>query len=126
MPLSRILCVEDEEDIRIVVRLALTSVGGFTVQCCATGAEALAVAGAFAPDLILLDVMMPTMDGPGTLLALRALPGLATTPVVFMTALVQPEDVENLIALGAVGVIPKPFKPMSLPGTLREIWSRRG
>jgi len=126
MPLSRILCVEDEDDIRVVVRLTLQSVGHFTVKSCASGAEALAVAEEFAPDLILLDVMMPTADGPATLLGLRALPGLAETPVVFMTALSDPEDVARLTALGAAGVIAKPFKPMSLPGKIREIWAQCG
>jgi two-component system, OmpR family, response regulator len=120
----RILCVEDEDDIRVVMRLTLEAVGRFTVQCCASGAEAVGVASEFAPDLILLDVMMPSLDGPATLLALRALPGLASTPVVFVTAQVAGDDTANLMALGAIGVITKPFNPMALPGKLREIWAR--
>lgn len=125
-PLARILSVEDEADIRVVLRLTLESVGGFSVKCCASGAEAIAIAAQFAPDLLLLDVMLPVMDGPATLRALRGLPGLANTPAIFVTARAQPEDTASLVALGAIGVITKPFNPMALPGVLREIWDRQG
>jgi CheY-like chemotaxis protein len=124
--LQRILYVEDEPDIQAVARLALETVGGFTVEVCSSGAEAVARAPAFAPDLVLLDVMMPGMDGPGTLAALRALPALARTPVVFMTAKVQPAEIANFRSLGALEVIAKPFDPMRLADTIREIWRRHG
>lgn len=123
-PLQRILCVEDEADIQAVVTLALEEVGGFEVMVCSSGAQALIEAEAFAPDMILLDVMMPGMSGPSTLEALRALPAFAETPVAFMTAKVQPEEIEYLLSLGAREVIAKPFDPMTLPGHVREIWSR--
>jgi two-component system, OmpR family, response regulator len=122
--LKRILYVDDEPDIRAVAKMALENVGGFTVLLCASGAEALQRAVEFAPDLILLDVMMPEMDGPATLAALRRLPALATTPVLFFTAKVQAGEVEQFKKLGALDVVPKPFKPMQLSQTLRDIWER--
>lgn len=121
--LQRILYVEDEPDIQAVARLALEMVGGFTVKICASGEEALREAAAFAPDMILLDVMMPGMDGPSTLKALRALPDLAEVPVAFMTAKVQPPEVALYKSLGARDVIPKPFDPMKLAGQVRAIWA---
>jgi CheY-like chemotaxis protein len=121
--LSRILLVEDDPDIQAVGRLALELVGGFTVVICSSGQEALQQAPAFAPDLILLDVMMPGMDGPTTLQALRATATTAATPVIFMTAKVQPQERAQYVSLGAVGVIAKPFDPMSLSTTIQGIWS---
>lgn len=120
--LKRILYVEDDRDIQVLARLALETVGGFTVEACDSGEEALRRAPVFAPDLVLLDVMMPGMDGPTTLGHLRALPALATVPVVFMTAKAQPQEVAQLRQLGAAGVITKPFDPMVLAERLREIW----
>jgi len=124
VPLTRILMVEDDPDIRAVAHLSLTAVGGFTVALCASGEEALAQAEAFAPDLLLLDVMMPGMDGPATLAALRAKPALAGVPALFMTAKVQPQEVAHYRDLGAADVLPKPFDPMALPGQLRALWER--
>ncbi len=125
MELQRILMVDDDPDIRTVAHLSLTAVGGFTVELCGSGSEALEKAEAFAPELILLDVMMPGMDGPATLKALREIPALAETPVVFMTAKVQPRDVAQLKACGALDVLAKPFDPMGLPDSLRRIWTPR-
>lgn len=120
--LQRILYVEDEPDIQAVAKLALEMVGGFTVKICSSGEEALREVETFAPDMILLDVMMPGMDGPGTLKALRALPSLADVPVAFMTAKVQPAEVAHYRALGARDVIAKPFDPMALASQVRAIW----
>ena len=125
--LKRVLFVEDDPDIQTVARMALEAVGGFKVLGCSSGAEALERVEAFAPDLILLDVMMPGMDGMETLRALRLLPrigGIAAVPVVFMTASAQAQDVSEYRAAGAVDVIAKPFDPMTLPATVRSIWSR--
>lgn len=122
--LSRVLYVEDEPDIQAVARVALQTVGGLTVKICSSGEEALRDASAFAPDMILLDVMMPGMDGPGTLSALRGMPELAAVPVAFMTAKVQPEEVAKFIAMGAVDVIAKPFDPMTLSHQVRVLWER--
>lgn len=122
--LSRILYVEDEPDIQAVAKLALEAIGGFTVEICSSGQEALDRAPAWAPQLILLDVMMPGMDGPTTMKKLRELPGLDATPVIFMTAKVQPQEVLEYKAMGALDVIPKPFDPMLLAATVSGIWGR--
>jgi CheY-like chemotaxis protein len=124
--LKRILYVEDEPDIQTVARLALEMVGGFTLEVCASGPAALACAEAFAPQLLLLDVMMPGMDGPTTLQELRKLPALAQVPAVFMTAKVQPGEVATLRQQGAVDVIPKPFDPMTLAAMVQSIWDKCG
>jgi len=118
---QNILCVEDDEDIRTVLELAL-SVGGFNAAICGSGAEALERVTAFRPDLLLLDVMMPGMDGPATLRALRKLPQTGHTPAVFLTAKVQPAEVREYLAAGACAVIPKPFDPVKLPERIKEIW----
>ncbi|MCS2609309.1 response regulator [Halomonas dongshanensis] len=122
MSLQRILYVEDDSDIQAVAKLALEVVGGFSVKVCASGEQALAEAVAFDPQLILLDVMMPGMDGPSTLKGLRELPELAHVPVAFMTAKAQPQEIEQLVALGASCVIPKPFDPMTLSSQVTRIW----
>ncbi len=123
--LSRILYVEDEADIRAVAKMALEAVGGFEVVACASGAEALAAAPSANADLLLLDVMMPGMDGPATLKALRDTLATAKTPVIFMTAKVQPTEVAQFKALGAIDVIPKPFDPMQVSEEIRRIWDAR-
>ena len=121
--LATILYVEDEPDIRAVAQMALEAVGGFTVIACASGAEALAAAPAAVADLLLLDVMMPGMDGPSTLKALRDLPGCAGTPVIFMTAKVQAAEIAQYRELGALDVIHKPFDPMELSAQISSIWA---
>ncbi len=123
-PLQRILLIEDDPDIQAIGKLALEAVGGFTVTVCASGHEALACVSSFAPDLVLLDVMMPGMDGPTTFAALRALPQTAHTPIVFMTAKVQTHELAYYERLGALDVITKPFDPMTLSDTIRAIWAR--
>jgi two-component system OmpR family response regulator len=124
-PLNRILYVEDEPDIQAIARLALEAVGGFTVEICSSGEEAVRNAAAFNPDLIVMDVMMPGMDGPSTLKELREQPRLAATPVMFMTAKVQPAEVAHFKSLGAIEVIAKPFDPMKLSENLRAAWTRQ-
>jgi len=124
-PLNRILYVEDEPDIRMVAQMALQAVGGFTVIACASGQEALDAAPGAAADLLLLDVMMPGMDGPTTLKGLRQLPATADTPVIFMTAKVQAAEVAVYKGLGALEVIPKPFDPMELSTQIQRIWAQR-
>lgn len=120
--LTRILYVEDDPDIQAIAMMVLETIHGFVMEACCSGSEALEKAVAFKPDLILLDVMMPGMDGPETLKHLRAFPELATTPVVFMTAKVQPQEVQGYLNLGALGVIAKPFDPITLAQQLRTIW----
>lgn len=121
-PLTRILYVEDDADIREIAQLALEVVGGFEVLLCASGEQALLQAAAFSPQLILLDVMMPDMDGPSTLRALRQQPELAHIPIAFMTAKIQPQEIAHYKAMGALEVIAKPFDPMLLPQQVTDIW----
>ncbi len=126
--IERVLYVEDEPDIQAVARVALEAVGGFEVQIYNSGSDAmehLDEIQRFNPDVILLDVMMPGMDGPGTLSALRREHHFAQTPVIFMTAKVQPHEVANFKAMGALDVIPKPFDPMNLSTCIKKIWERR-
>ena len=121
--LNHILCVDDEQDILQVAKLALEVVGGFRVSLCHGSRDAVETAGAQSPDLILLDVMMPEMDGPTTLRKLRETVHGARTPVIFMTAKVQPAEIRHYLDLGAVGVISKPFDPMTLAAQIKEIWA---
>jgi DNA-binding response OmpR family regulator len=124
--LKTILHIEDEPDIREVVRLALEEIGGFAVESCASGEEGLAKAQEHRPDLIVLDVMMPGMDGPMTLRELRKIPELSETPVIFMTAKVQTHEIEEYAGMGAIGVLTKPFDPATISKEIRALWRRRG
>ena len=119
----KLLYVEDEADIREIAEFALED-EGFDIVFCASGEDAVEKAGGFQPEVILLDVMMPGMDGPTTLKNLRTIPGLETTPIIFLTAKVQPNEIHDFIALGAIDVIPKPFDPMTLADKIRETLNR--
>ena len=121
--LKHIMCVDDESDILEVARMCLEIVGGFRVTCSVGGAAALADATRDRPDLILLDVMMPDMNGSETLRLLRTIPQLQSIPVIFMTARVQRPEIASYLKLGAAGFIAKPFEPMVLPGQVRDIWA---
>lgn len=123
MSLPKILHVEDDPDIREIALLALDTVGGLEVVQCASGQDALDCVADVAPDLFLLDVMMPGMNGEETFVALRAMPQFADTPAVFMTAKAQPSEVARLRELGADEVITKPFDPMTLAEQIVEIWN---
>src|SRR5262249_38632245 len=115
----RVLYVEDEPDIRAIAKAAMEKLGGFHVKDCESGSEALASAAAFDPEIIVLDVMMPGMTGPETMVQLRKLEGFAAKPIIFMTAKVQHEEVRQYMDLGAAGVIPKPFDVMTLSDEIR-------
>ena len=115
----RLLHVEDEPDIREVVEMSLALDPAIVLKSCATGADALVTAAAWEPDIILMDVMMPVMDGAETLTHLRNDARTAKIPVVFMTARAQAREVEHFLSLGAAGVIPKPFDPMTLAAAVR-------
>ena len=123
-PLKKILLVEDDPDIQLIAVMALEEIGGFTVETCSLGQEAIDKAPTAAPDLILLDVMMPGMDGPTTLLHLGGIPETANVPVVFLTARSQPHEVAEYMEKGAVDVIKKPFDPSSLCEEIENIWTR--
>ena len=120
--LKRILYAEDEPDIQAVAKIALETVGGFELRVCNNGEEAVANAISYAPDLLLFDVMMPGMDGPTALKAIKEMPEMADTPAIFMTAKVQPAEVAEYKALGAIDVIAKPFDPMTLAEQIKTIW----
>ncbi|NKD87227.1 response regulator [Haematospirillum sp. 15-248] len=122
--LQRVLYVEDDPDIQAIATLALVDVGGLKVTACSSGDEALSAFPSADPQIVLLDVMMPGMDGPGTLQALRKLPGGDRVPVAFMTAKVQSHEVARYLDMGAAGVISKPFDPMTLAEQVRTIWQR--
>lgn len=115
----RVLHVDDEPDIREVVEFSLGLDPDLLIQGCASGQEALAAAPDWAPDIILLDVMMPVMDGAATFARLREDPRTARIPVVFMTARAQSRELDVFRSLGVAGVIPKPFDPMTLAATVR-------
>ncbi|HUX24607.1 MAG TPA: response regulator [Burkholderiales bacterium] len=122
-PLKRIMLVEDDPDILLIARLSL-EIGGYDVQVCASGAGAVQSAASYGPDLILLDVMMPGMDGLATMDALRKLPETAATPMVFFTANTQDDLRQDLLRRGALGVITKPFEPNALVEQVNALWQR--
>ena len=121
-----ILYVDDEPDIREVACMSLGLDPDLEVRSAESGQQALAMleTEGWRPDAVLLDVMMPGLDGPGTLKALRTLPEHAGTPVVFITARAQPHEQHRYVELGAVGVITKPFNPMTLAQELRMLLRR--
>ena len=120
MSAPRILYIDDEPDIREIAVMSLELDNSLEVRACSGGQSALALIPGWQPDLILLDVMMPDIDGPTTLGLIRTLPGGASIPIVFITARAQQDDISSLLALGAVGVIPKPFDPVALAGQVHE------
>lgn len=130
-PLTTLLTVDDDDDLRMIGVLILETQGDFTVNSYTSGQAALDALTAMdddsLPDLVLLDVMMPYMDGPQTLQKIRGLSSepKRTLPVIFLTAKCQPDEVERLIALGAVGVIPKPFDATTLPQQIQDLWQSR-
>lgn len=113
--INTILLVDDEPDIRTIAEMSLSQVGGWKTVLASSGAQALELAVIHKPDVILLDVMMPEMDGVATFKALAAQPETRDIPVIFMTAKVQSHEKERYVGFGAAGVIPKPFDPMQLP-----------
>ncbi len=120
----KILLVDDEEDIRKIGRLSLEAVGKFDTVVAAGPVEALALASSERPELILMDMMMPIMDGLAVLAQLQSSLLLRTIPVIFMTAKVQRDEIEHYLRMGAIGVIRKPFDPMTLPNQITEILAR--
>lgn len=124
MHINRVLIVDDDPIIRKVAEISLSRVGKWTVMQAESGVQALSMAEEFLPDIILLDVMMPGTDGPTVFQRLSVLPSTATTPVIFMTAKVQRHEVQEYYALGAAGVITKPFDPLLLPGQIQSILSK--
>ena len=122
--LKSIICVDDEPDMRKIVQMVLQTMGGFSVIVCDSGEAALAQVAQGLPDLILLDVMMPGLDGIETLQALKKGPA-AAVPVAFMTAKTEPDEIEELKQAGAIGIIAKPFNPMTLAEQVAAVWENR-
>jgi len=122
-PLTRVLCVEDDDDIRRILRLSLEKIGGMTVELVADPAQAMESIVAFRPELVMLDWMMPEIDGPALLRKMREDPATRALPIVFVTAKASQRELAELRALGAAGTISKPFAPKDLPGQLRAIWA---
>lgn len=121
MPIAKVLMIDDEPDIRQVGRMSLRAVGKWQVVLASSGAEGVEAAARERPDVILLDVMMPGIDGPATLTLLREQETTRLIPVIFMTARSRQEEIQGYLALGAAGVITKPFDPMTLPQEVRRI-----
>jgi CheY-like chemotaxis protein len=117
----KVLLVDDEADIRRIAALSLSGVGGMEVAQARGGSEGIRMAREDRPDVILLDMMMPGLDGPATFQALRSDPETSAIPVVFLTAKAMSAEVDRLRGMGARGVLIKPFDPMALPRLLREL-----
>ena len=122
-PLTRICYVEDDEDIQRIVRMSLERVGKMTVAVVSDPTQAIATINEFRPDLVMLDWMMPVMDGPTLFKHMKQLPETRALPVVFITAKASQRDLDDLKQLGAAGTISKPFSPKDLPDQLRAIWA---
>ena len=122
--LQSILYVEDDLHVRTTAKLVLEVIGKFEVRDCGSGREALLAANGFHPDLILLDVMLPELDGIATLERLRSLPHLADTPALFVTGLTAPSDLERYTEVGAIGVVAKPLAPLRLTDQLQSMWEQ--
>jgi two-component system, OmpR family, response regulator len=123
-PLQKICYVEDDEDIQRIVRMSLERVGKMTVEVVGDPTMAIEAITSFKPDLVMLDWMMPKMDGPTLFRQMKLRPETKALPVVFITAKAAPRDLEELMAMGAVGTISKPFSPKDLPDQLRSIWEK--
>jgi CheY-like chemotaxis protein len=122
--LKKICYVEDDEDIQRIVRLSLERVGKMTVHIVGDPNTAIDAMKAFGPDLVLLDWMMPGMDGPTLFRAMKQRPETSALPVVFITAKASQTELDELARLGAAGAISKPFSPKDLPDQLRAIWEK--
>jgi CheY-like chemotaxis protein len=122
----KVLLIDDEPDIRKIGQLSLEALGGWRVLAAGSAPEGIEAAKQHQPDLILLDMMMPGMDGLQALATLRAAPEVCHIPVIFMTAKVQRGEVEKYLESGAVGVVQKPFNPMTLAEEIRKILSSCG
>lgn len=117
----QLMFIDDDPDIRSIFAFAFEQEPDMEIRLCASSIDAIACAEAAPPDIILLDVMMPEMDGPKTFSRLKAIPALGSTPIIFITAKVQKHEIEKLKQLGAAAVIEKPFNPLALPGQIRAL-----
>ena len=123
-PLQRICYVEDDEDIQRIVRMSLERVGKMTVEVVGDPTKAIEAMTGFHPDLVMLDWMMPAMDGPTLFREMKLRQETQALPVVFITAKAAQRDLDELMKMGAAGTISKPFNPKDLPDQLRAIWAK--
>jgi two-component system OmpR family response regulator len=123
-PLNRVCYVEDDEDIQRIVRMSLERIGKMTVEVVGDPTKAIDAMKIFKPDLVMLDWMMPAIDGPTLFRQMKARPETSGLPVDFITAKAAQRDLDELTSLGAAGTISKPFSPKDLPDQLRAIWSK--
>jgi len=121
--LRKILHAEDDPNIREIAKMSLEMIGGFEVLQCECGEDAVNAAPGFQPDMLLMDVMMPGMDGQEAVKRLRQLEDFRDTPVVFVTAKASTAEISQLREDFEASIITKPFDPITLPDQLREIWS---
>jgi len=124
MLLKKILLVDDDKPMQIITKMFLEKNKNFIVQVCDSGEDALAKAPVFLPDMILLDVVMPDMDGSSTLKLLREMPEFKNTLIVFITAKTYPEEIEEYRKMGVFDIINKPFEPSGLIEIINNIWTR--
>lgn len=121
MAVKTLLMIDDDPFIRRVAQMSLSKVGGWHVLLADSGKQAMSLLDGQKPDVILLDVMMPEMDGPTALANIRKIAGAERIPVIFMTAKIQTHEVEHYLKMDAAGVIAKPFDPLSLSREIEEI-----
>ncbi len=124
MTLKKILILEDEPDLQTILKIALEDVAGFEIKICSCAEEALSIALVFLPDLFTLDVMLPSMDGPTFYQLIKKNLILKDTPVIFMTAKNHPSEIDRLKKTGCLGIIKKPFDPMTLGSEIKQIWNQ--
>ena len=122
--LKRIMYVDDDPDLQDIVRVSLETRGGFTVACCDSGNQALEEIPNFKPDLVILDMVLPGMSGFQLLERMRHLRGVPWIPVIFLTSKIRPDQAEDFVKLGVIGIINKPLNPLELRHQVREIWER--
>lgn len=119
--LNRIICADDEADMRMLIKMSLENVGGYEVMVCSSGQELLDKITHWNPELVILDAVMPGMDGLETLKQLRIQDKYAETPVIFMTGKAREREHEFKDA-GALGVVTKPFDPIYLAQDVQKLW----
>lgn len=122
--LSKLLIVDDDEDILTIAKISLRTIPETAIYCVKSGEEAVIAALDQHPDLILLDIMMPVMDGMATMKAIQLIPSIANIPIVLFTARTNPKGIDEYIKQGAFDVITKPFDPIDLPNLVRQIWDK--
>ena len=120
--LQRILLADDEPDILEISRIALETVGGFEVSVCTSGKTLLERLSEFEPDLVIVDVLMPDMTGPEVFEEIRRRPEFDAVPVIYLTGVIQEEELEDLRKTGIADVILKPFDPMTLADRINDVW----